>query len=144
MSYCVDKHVLPHTETDRHTDRQTQATTISEGQKWPRVIGLTCRWECENCCACFFFVFFFNLATHCPSWMVEFYIKWCQNTAQRWFYTCSITIKALPWPPDFRVVMSYYENRVILTGSSLPTQIAKTVELTSIKFDPTRKRRIHV
>ena len=29
---------LPHTRTDGHTDRQTQATTIPEGQNWPRVI----------------------------------------------------------------------------------------------------------
>ena len=26
-----------HTQTDTHTDRQTQATTIPEGQNWPRV-----------------------------------------------------------------------------------------------------------
>ena len=28
---------LPHTQTHRHTDRQTEATTIPEGQNWPRV-----------------------------------------------------------------------------------------------------------
>ena len=27
-----------HRRTDRHTDRQTQATTIPEGQNWPRVM----------------------------------------------------------------------------------------------------------
>ena len=32
----VDGHT--HTQTDTHTDRKTQATTIPEGQNWPRVI----------------------------------------------------------------------------------------------------------
>ena len=40
MSYRADKQVLTaHTDgrTDGHTDRQTQATTIPEGQNWPQV-----------------------------------------------------------------------------------------------------------
>ena len=40
MSYHADKQVLiAHTDgrTDGRTDRQTQATTIPEGQNWPRV-----------------------------------------------------------------------------------------------------------
>ena len=36
MSYRADKQVLT-AHTDGHTDRQTQATTIPEGQNWPRV-----------------------------------------------------------------------------------------------------------
>ena len=51
-----------------------------------------------------------NLATHCPSWMVEPYREWCWNTAQRWFSKCSIAIKALLCSSDFRVVMSFYEK----------------------------------
>ena len=36
MSYRADKHVIT-THADGHTDRHTQATTIPEGQNWPRV-----------------------------------------------------------------------------------------------------------
>ena len=36
MSYRADKLVID-ARTDTHTDRQTQATTIPEGQYWPRV-----------------------------------------------------------------------------------------------------------
>ena len=36
MSYRADKLVID-ARTDRHTHRQTQATTIPEGQYWPRV-----------------------------------------------------------------------------------------------------------
>ena len=36
MSYRADKLVID-TRTDTHTHRQTQATTIPEGQYWPRV-----------------------------------------------------------------------------------------------------------
>ena len=36
MSYGTDKLVID-ARTDTHTDRQTQATTIPEGQNWPRV-----------------------------------------------------------------------------------------------------------
>ena len=36
MSYRADKHVVT-AHTDGHTDRQTEATTIPEGQNWPRV-----------------------------------------------------------------------------------------------------------
>ena len=32
-----------HTQTDTHTDRQTQATTIPEGQNWPRVKNSKCK-----------------------------------------------------------------------------------------------------
>ena len=32
--------------THRHTDRQTEATTIPEGQNWPRV-RITPFWDCE-------------------------------------------------------------------------------------------------
>ena len=35
-----------HTQTDTHTDRQTQATTIPEGQNWPRVKN---KWISEFC-----------------------------------------------------------------------------------------------
>ena len=41
MSYRTDNKCLPQTQTDEqtdgHTDRQTQARTIPEGQNWPRV-----------------------------------------------------------------------------------------------------------
>ena len=43
MSYRADKpsayrtHRRTDERTDGHTDRQAQATTIPEGQKWPRV-----------------------------------------------------------------------------------------------------------
>ena len=40
MSYRADKHVVT-AHTNRHTDRQTQATAIPEGQNWPRVKTLT-------------------------------------------------------------------------------------------------------
>ena len=36
MSYRADKQVIG-AHTDGHTDKQTQATTIPEGQNWPRV-----------------------------------------------------------------------------------------------------------
>ena len=36
MSYCADKQVIT-AHTDGQTHRQTQATTIPEGQNWPRV-----------------------------------------------------------------------------------------------------------
>ena len=36
MSYRADKLVID-ARTDTHIDRQTQATTIPEGQNWPRV-----------------------------------------------------------------------------------------------------------
>ena len=47
MSYRADKQVLTaHTDgrTDGHTDRQTQATTIPEGQNWPRVKNRPWTW----------------------------------------------------------------------------------------------------
>ena len=34
-----------HTQTDTHTDRQTQATTIPEGQNWPRVKTSSLCWK---------------------------------------------------------------------------------------------------
>ena len=46
-----------HTQTDTHTDRQTQATTIPEGQNWPRVKmcwhlshPITSFWTCSISC----------------------------------------------------------------------------------------------
>ena len=46
MSYCADKPVIDtHTDTRTHghTDTQTQATTIPEGQNWPRVKTRNCK-----------------------------------------------------------------------------------------------------
>ena len=44
MSYHADKLVID-ARTDKHTDRQTQTTTIPEGQNWPRVkIKLNFKW----------------------------------------------------------------------------------------------------
>ena len=40
---------LLHTRTDGHTDRQTQATTISEGQNWPRVMKRNVHSSCTLC-----------------------------------------------------------------------------------------------
>ena len=51
MSYRADKQVLTaHTggRTDGHTDRQTQATTIPEGQNWPRVKMRVLKYYVEN------------------------------------------------------------------------------------------------
>ena len=38
-----------HTQTDTHTDRQTQATTIPEGQNWPRVKTYNFVWFHGGC-----------------------------------------------------------------------------------------------
>ena len=43
MSYRADKHVVT-AYTDGHTDRQTQATTIPEGQNWPQVMIVNPLW----------------------------------------------------------------------------------------------------
>ena len=49
MSYRVDKLVI-----DEHTDTHTQATTIPEGQNWPRVIIIykLIPWTDTSCAAC--------------------------------------------------------------------------------------------
>ena len=52
MSYRVDKHVVT-AHTDGHTDRQTQATTIPEGQNWPQVKRVGLEGEGMGVCAIF-------------------------------------------------------------------------------------------
>ena len=53
-----------HTQTDTHTDRQTQATTIPEGQNWPRVKmeHRALRFAEDNLrlIYCFFYHYFFH------------------------------------------------------------------------------------
>ena len=53
-----------HTQTDTHTDRQTQATTIPEGQNWPRVKRKKKRENENEKKKCSLFSFAFSAAWH--------------------------------------------------------------------------------
>ena len=48
MSYRADKRTHGLTHTYGHTHRQTQATTIPEGQNWPRVKSIRSPYDCEK------------------------------------------------------------------------------------------------
>ena len=77
-----------HTQTDTHTDRQTQATTIPEGQNWPRVIN------------CYYFNDILNLVTLTPmGWIIFWQNKYTfvfDHIAQCW-NTCIQIKYGLPY-----------------------------------------------